>query len=161
MLGRARRPEAPVRRAVWFGGRPIRLRWPNAAPCAVPCAARCNISRTALPSAARYFQKLVDAYEKLDPESGFANLVTLAQTQITSKHGEKRAFEQMVELVAAMKQELDDSGPKVVELSDDPDDDGIRDNLSSMYALHSEASAAQQHRLVAADVFHFTLASQV
>lgn len=104
---------------------------------------------------------MVDAYEMLDPESGFSNLATLLQTQVTSKRKEKQAFNQMVDLVAAMKMELDSSGPKVVELSDDPEDDGIRDNLSSMYDLHSEESPAQQHRLVAADVFHFTLASQV
>ncbi len=45
--------------------------------------------------------------------------------------------------------------------SSDPEDDGIRDNLSSLYALHREEPAAKQDRLVAMDVFHFILASQV
>lgn len=43
----------------------------------------------------------------------------------------------------------------------DEDDNGIRDNLSNLYDLHSDQPAAVQDRLVALDVFHFILASQV
>lgn len=54
----------------------------------------------------------------------------------------------------------DANADKIEELSDDPEDDGIYENLSNMYALHKDEPPQQQHRRVAIDIYHFILASQ-
>lgn len=45
----------------------------------------------------------MDAYEQLDPEGGFANLSTLAETQLTGKRKEKRALDALTDVVTEMK----------------------------------------------------------
>lgn len=54
----------------------------------------------------RYFRRLIEAYEKLDPEHGFSNLASVLDTQLTGKYKERAALDTLTTIVKEMKADI-------------------------------------------------------
>ncbi|EGD74146.1 hypothetical protein PTSG_06155 [Salpingoeca rosetta] len=102
-----------------------------------------------------YFERLIRAYEALDPEDGFQDLSRLFSTLALRRTREKRALNDMEAVLKAIWLDQDAEGEEPVVAETD-----IEDNLANLHDLHRDLPDKQRYRQVAIDVFHFQLASQ-
>jgi len=134
----------------------------------------------------KYMTRLVLLFAELDPEESFKSLRSVVGTVLTNKYKEKRALDELTELIREIWIE-EENARKVEELErsgrggagsagsvgdggggngagrgiDGADENAACSNLASLHAIHTKEGVtdAQRHRLVAIDVFQFQLAS--
>jgi cytochrome P450 len=95
-------------------------------------------------SQSTHLDELFECCDSLDPESAFVDLKSVAWTMLTRKAGERRAFDRIVELIAAIRREQNGRG-----------------SLESLFEHYADAgdSERKQQRHVARDVVVLQIAS--